>query len=99
MTIRKADIRLNSRVTTFVSRETGAAELQISPSTWDEMEEHKQLPKPYLIGPNHDIKRWLWDEVVSQIIGNPISAGQQEREPFFRSLSSGETPERKRAVT
>ena len=33
MTARKADIRLNSRLTAYVSRESGAAELQVSPST------------------------------------------------------------------
>lgn len=52
MTVRKSDIPLNSRLTAFVSRETGAAELQVSPSTWDAMEECGQLPKPYLLGPN-----------------------------------------------
>jgi hypothetical protein len=94
---RKTDIRLNSRVTTFVSRESGAAELQVSPSTWDEMERRGQLPKPYLIGPNKDIKRWWWDEVVRTIVGERIAgADDQRREPFFRALASGTTKERKR---
>jgi predicted DNA-binding transcriptional regulator AlpA len=97
MTARKADIALNSRVTAFVSRESGAAELQISASTWDEMEKCGQLPKPYLIGPNRDIKRWLWAEVVQRILGaEAIGDDLQAREPYFRGLASGTTKERKR---
>jgi hypothetical protein len=95
MTARKADIPLNSRLTAFVSRESGAAELQVSPATWDAMEEGGQLPKPYLLGPNKNIKRWLWAEVVKHIAGE----GDQERqEPFFRGLAGGTTTERKREV-
>jgi hypothetical protein len=97
MTVRKSDIPLNSRLTAFVSRETGAAELQVSPSTWDAMEECGQLPKPYLLGPNKDIKRWLWADVVKRIVGEEIT-GDQQPEPFFRGLASGTTKERKREV-
>jgi hypothetical protein len=95
MTVRKCDIPLNSRLTAFVSRETGAAELQVSPSTWDEMEKCGQLPKPHFLGANKDIKRWLWAEVVARIVGEEI-AGEQQSEPFFRGLASGTTKERKR---
>jgi hypothetical protein len=98
MTHRKADIRLNSRVTAFVSRDSGAAELQVSPSTWDEMVACGQLPKPYLLGPNKDIKRWLWVDVVKRIVGEEIGDDHQEREPFFRGLTGGTTTERKREV-
>jgi hypothetical protein len=97
MTTRKADIRLNSRLTAFVSRESGAAELQVSPSTWDAMEECGQLPTPYLLGPNKDIKRWLWVEVVKRIVGD-VTGEQQQQEPFFRGLAGGTTKERKREV-
>jgi hypothetical protein len=37
MTTRKADIPLASRLTAYGTHEGGAAELQVSPSTWDEM--------------------------------------------------------------
>jgi hypothetical protein len=89
MTVRKADVRLNSRLTTFVSRESGAAELQVSPSTWDAMVECGQLPEPYFIGRNRDIKRWLWEEVVRKIVGERIT--EEQREPFFRGLANGKT--------
>ena len=95
MTARKADIPLNSRLTAFVSRESGAAELQVSPATWDAMEEVGQLPKPYLLGPRKNIKRWLWAEVVKRIAGE---GDQEQQEPFFRGLASGTTKERKREV-
>jgi predicted DNA-binding transcriptional regulator AlpA len=97
MTARKSDIPLNSRLTAFVSAATGAAELQVSPSTWDEMEKCGQLPKPYLLGPNADIKRWYWPEVVKRIVGDAAD-DQQQREPFFRGLTDGTTKERKREV-
>ena len=69
----------------------------MSPSTWDAMEVCGQLPKPYLLGPNKDIKRWLWVDVVKRIVGEE-NAGEQQREPFFRGLASGTTKERKREI-
>ena len=45
MTTRKTDIALSPRLTAYVTREEGAAELRVSPSTWDEMVECGQLPK------------------------------------------------------
>ena len=35
MTARKADIPVTSRLTAYGTHEGGAAELQVSPSTWD----------------------------------------------------------------
>jgi hypothetical protein len=97
MTTRKSDIPLTSRLTAYVSREQGAAELQVSPSTWDAMEECGQLPKPCLIGPNKDIKRWRWADVDRHIAGeNIVDPNQQELEPFFRGLASGKTKDRER---
>ena len=46
MTTRKANIPLTSRLTADVTREEGAAELRVSPSTWDEMVECGQIPPP-----------------------------------------------------
>jgi hypothetical protein len=89
MTARKADVRLNLRVTTFVGRESGAAELQVSPSTWDEMEARGQLPKPYLVGPNHDLKRWRWCEVEAKIVGVDRVEHCESHEPYFRGLARG----------
>jgi predicted DNA-binding transcriptional regulator AlpA len=76
MTTRKADIRLTSRLTVFVTREEGAAELRVSPSTWDDMEKRGQLPKPYMVGPHQDLPRWLWREVEDHIAANTNSSSE-----------------------
>jgi hypothetical protein len=89
MTTRKDKLGLTSRLTAFVTREDGAAELRISPSTWDDMVKHKQLPQPYLIGPNHDIRRWRWIEVEQKIIGEERDQGHEQHEPYFRGLARG----------
>jgi hypothetical protein len=88
MTTRKADIRLANRPTAFVTREEGAAELRVSPTTWDEMAACGLLPKPYMVGPNHDLPRWLWREVEERIVGEHRDA-DKEAEPFFRGLAHG----------
>ena len=54
MTARKSDIALPPRLTAYVTREEGAAELRISPSTWDEMVECGATPPPYSNGQNGD---------------------------------------------
>lgn len=89
MTTRKDKLGLTSRLTAFVTREEGAAELRISPSTWDDMVKHKQLPQPYLIGPNHDIKRWRWSEIERRIVGDESGEDDQPGEPYFRGLARG----------
>jgi hypothetical protein len=89
MTTRKADIPLRSRLTAYITREQGAAELQISPSTWDEMVEGGLLPRPCLLGPNKDIKRWRWSDVDKAIVGD--DGGEEYREPYFRGLARGQT--------
>jgi hypothetical protein len=60
MTVRKGDIPLNSRLTAYVTRERGAAELQVSPSTWDEMVKLNLLPKPHLLGPQRNMHFGPW---------------------------------------
>ena len=47
MTARKTDIVLSARLTAYVTREEGAAELRVSPSTWDEMVECGQVPRQF----------------------------------------------------
>jgi hypothetical protein len=64
MTARKADIVLSPRLTAYVTREEGAAELRISPSTWDELVETGQIPKPVRLGRLGTILRWRWADVM-----------------------------------
>jgi predicted DNA-binding transcriptional regulator AlpA len=94
MTVRKSDIALPPRLTAYVTREEGAAELRISPSTWDEMVECGQLPRPILIGRTGTIKRWRWADVDSRLRND--DAGLSE--PYFRGLGDGTTKDRKRDV-
>jgi hypothetical protein len=88
MTTRKDKLALPSRLTAFVTREEGAAELRISPSTWGDMVKCGLLPKPYLVGPNKDLPRWLWTEVEDKI-RNQHNDDDQQRDPYFRGLARG----------
>jgi predicted DNA-binding transcriptional regulator AlpA len=94
MTTRKADIPLTSRLTAYVTREEGAAELRVSPSTWDEMVECGQLPKPIRLGRSGVILRWRWADVDKRLSGDEITDDQPE--PFFRGLVDGTKKERGR---
>jgi predicted DNA-binding transcriptional regulator AlpA len=94
MTTRKADIPLTSRLTAYVTREEGAAELRVSPSTWDEMVECGQLPKPIRLGRSGTILRWRWADVDRSLRGD----NAEPPEPYFRGLSNGTAKDRKRDV-
>jgi hypothetical protein len=52
------------------------------------MEGRGLLPRPYLLGPNHNIKRWYWPEVVKTIIGDEHDDAAP-REKYFRGLGRG----------
>jgi predicted DNA-binding transcriptional regulator AlpA len=91
MTTRKSDLTLLSRLTAYVTREEGAAELRVSPSTWDEMVACGQLPKPIRIGRMGTILRWRAD--VDATLRNDDAACP---EPYFRESANGTTKDRKR---
>jgi predicted DNA-binding transcriptional regulator AlpA len=92
MTVSKSDIALAPRLTAYVTREEGAAELRISPSTWDEMVECGQLPRPVRMGKMGTIKRWRWADVDSRLRGDDGDTP----EPYFRGLDNGTAKDRKR---
>jgi hypothetical protein len=94
MTARKDDIKLN-RTPHYVSRETGAAELEISPATWDEMVQHGLLPAPVMVGIAGITPRWRWEDVDRKL---KAQAECQEAEPFFRGLAGGQAKDRKRVA-
>jgi predicted DNA-binding transcriptional regulator AlpA len=94
MTTRKADIPLAARLTAYVSREQGAAELQVSPSTWDDMVECGQIPKPIRLGSTGATLRWRWADVDSALRRD--DAGALSQEPFFRDQTNGATKDRQR---
>ena len=93
MTSRKSDIPLNSRLTAYVTREQGAAELSISPSTWDELVDCGQLPKPIKLG---RMLRWRWADVDNQLRGEDRHCPDQE--PYFREQSNGTQKDCRRVV-
>jgi hypothetical protein len=71
MTARKADIKLD-RTPKYVSRETGAAELEISPETWDRWVKSGRLPPP-APGFSPDAPRWRWEDVDAKLLGKAVT--------------------------
>lgn len=68
MTKRKGEIALKPRPPTFVSRETGAAECEVSVDTWDAMEKAGLLP-PRAPGFPQSTPRWRWADVDARLSG------------------------------
>lgn len=68
MTRRKSDLILPSRTPAFVSREVGAAELGISPETWDRWVCDGILPSPAWGFPA-STPRWRWLDVDRKLSG------------------------------
>lgn len=66
MTSRKADARLPNRTPSYVSREVGAAELGISPGTWDAWVKDGTLP-PAASGFPESTPRWRWSDVDKKL--------------------------------
>jgi hypothetical protein len=70
MSTRKADLRLPPRTPAYVDRETGAAELRISPQTWDTWVVEGILP-PAAAGFPASTPRWRWADVDRKLAGQP----------------------------
>jgi hypothetical protein len=68
MTTRKSELLLPARTPAFVSREVGAAELGISPETWDRWVEVGILP-PAASGFPDSTPRWRWVDVDRKLAG------------------------------
>jgi hypothetical protein len=68
MTTPKRSLALQSRTPAYVSRETGAAELMISPETWDRWVDEGILPKPAPHMPS-STPRWRWADVDRKLAG------------------------------
>jgi predicted DNA-binding transcriptional regulator AlpA len=88
MTRSKHDVELTSRLTAYVTRGEGAAELRISPSTWDELVQAGQLPKPILLGKSGSLPRWRWADVDKKLRGD--DAQPLEHESYFRGSRNGQ---------
>src|SRR6516162_5630842 len=93
MTVRKTDNLLRGdRTPAYVDRETGAAELLISPDTWDQWVKEGRLPRPCDTFPT-GMPRWRWEDVDRRLSGTkaatPVDAmswaasfGKKTRRPI-----------------
>jgi hypothetical protein len=90
MTTRKCDLPLPTRTPAYVSREIGAAELCISPDTWDEWVAAGHLPPPRTRGPNGASPRWRWADIDQRLCGQEPKVVESRPEPFFRDISHGQ---------
>lgn len=73
MTVRKKDnLLLGDRTPAYVSRETGAAELQISPDTWDQWVKEGRIPAACDTFPS-GTPRWRWEDVDRKLSGKIAS--------------------------
>jgi hypothetical protein len=78
MTTRKRNlIPRGERPPAYVSRETGAAELCISPQTWDRWVANEMLP-PAAPGFPPSSPRWRWDDVDRKMCGRGATAAPVE---------------------
>jgi hypothetical protein len=87
----KSEIELPSRTPAYVSIEVGAAELCISPDTWDEWVKVGRLPRATFY--KGRIPRWRWSDVDAILKG---SGANVDKEPFFRIDLDGKTSKGRR---
>jgi len=95
VTIRKSENRME-RTPQFICRETGAAELEISPATWDRWVEDGRLPPP-APGFPESTPRWRWLDVEQRMSGKPV----ESQDPYVVAvtrLPHGEKKDRRRDV-
>lgn len=95
---RRADL-LQPRPPAYVSRETGAAELDISSDTWDAMVKSGQLPQPVRIGISGTTPRWRWADVDAALAARAQPALNATEEPYFRMTNHVATKDRRRGGT
>jgi hypothetical protein len=77
MTTRKSALVLPARTPAFVSREVGAAELVISPETWDRWVSEGILPAAAPGFPT-STPRWRWMDVDHKLAGKRVEVTSLE---------------------
>jgi hypothetical protein len=85
------------RTPAYVDRETGAAELGISPQTWDQWVKDGRLPSPSPGFPP-SAPRWRWADVDRKMSGKPAN----DADAFVAladKLRNGSKKDRRRALT
>lgn len=88
------------RPPSYVDRATGAAELCIDPSTWDQWVREGLLPPPIRIGKKAGKAGkkplWRWADIDACLQGHAPVVQMPEPEPFFRGLADGTEAQRGR---
>lgn len=87
MTTRECDIApRDDRPPSYVDRETGAAELRISPETWDKWVAAGTLPAA---SPNfpQSSPRWRWADVDNKLSGKTDTP--EGLDPFLTAVRNG----------
>ena len=95
MTVRKASLPLPPRTPAYVSREVGAAELCVSPETWDRMVAAGELPKAdkRFLG---TMPRWEWAAVQGHLRDDDERATMQA-DVYVRGAENAKAKEKRRA--
>lgn len=96
MTTRKDDTSLKPRPPSYVCRETGAAELEISPDTWDQYERDGRLPARAPGFPS-STPRWRWRDVDAKLSGKTADDGDAVIKSLDNFRNGPETDARRRA--
>ena len=97
MTKRKDEIGLSARVRAYVSRESGAAELEISPDTWDAWVREGRLPPP-APGFPASTPRWRWEDVDLCLSGKLPGGEDPAMARIGTVFGDGSKKERRRAA-
>ena len=95
MTVRKASLPLPPRTPAYVSREVGAAELCVSPETWDRMVAAGELPKAdkRFLG---TMPRWEWAAIQAHLRSDNERATMQG-DLYVRGADNAKAKEKRRA--
>lgn len=101
---RKRDAYLPARTPSYVDAKTGAAELCISESTWNDWVKAGVLPPPTKwLGISRKSPRWRWKDIDAYLSGRmlpdeqpPIEAPPDDAaEPFFGDIANAKAQKRK----
>jgi hypothetical protein len=83
LTVRKSDNLLKGdRTPAYVDRVTGAAEVRISPETWDTWVDEGRIP-PAAPGFPDSCPRWRWDDVDAKFSGKNL----ENTDPFMAGVA------------
>lgn len=96
---KRRDATTLPHVPAYVSREIGAAEICVSPATWDEWVKAGIIPQPCDLGISGTTPRWRWVDVDDALSRRGRFADEYQPEPFFRGASNGQDKDRRRAAS